>query len=59
MTPAAFSAGGIAHIAKLLDYQETKRDIWLVMDRGRGREMMGRRLGWGISVALKTTHLRD
>ena len=35
MTPAAFSsAGGIAHIAKLLDYQETKRDIWLVMDRG-------------------------
>ena len=27
-------SGGIAHIAKLLDYQETKRDIWLVMDRG-------------------------
>ena len=23
---------GIAHIAKLLDYVETKRDIWLVMD---------------------------
>eukprot|EP00913_Durusdinium_trenchii_P008379 g7872.t1 len=25
---------GIAHVAKLLDYVETKRDIWLVMDRG-------------------------
>ena len=24
---------GIAHIAKLLDYVETKRDIWMVMDR--------------------------
>lgn len=25
---------GIAHIAKLLDYSETKRDIWMVMEYG-------------------------
>ena len=30
----AYQSAGIAHVAKLLDHVETKRDIWLVMEFG-------------------------
>ena len=58
---AAFSsAGGIAHIAKLLDYQETKRDIWLVMDRGLAKGDDGDGTAGLVDLCgVFTTHLRD
>lgn len=61
---------GIAHIAKLLDYQETKRDIWLVMEFGgtsltkmayeiKGEFHRGERLYRVLHLPLLETMKRD
>lgn len=61
---------GIAHIAKLLDYQETKRDIWLVMEFGgtsltkmayeiKGEFNRGERLYRVLHLPLLETMKRD
>lgn len=61
---------GIAHIAKLLDHQETKRDIWLVMEFGgtsltkmayeiKGEFHRGERLYRVLHLPLLETMKRD